>query len=849
MDNEEEEKQKEEAGQKTAHVAGKAAATYFGGAAGTKVYDMASHTAVGQALEKNAGRVIQNTPGADKLSQKLNDSGALDVADKGLDLASGGKTPGGDTLAKGGLDNGLASSANKGTGASKASGLGGGLGLGNKDNKSNTSSDNESEAEATSENDMLGSFLKKHKFKIIGILAGLFFIILVLVTIISVAYSVGDVISNFISNIGEKFSDWFTEDDHEREEKYYEKLVEVQEEVLSKKDVCIDINLITAALTVNTTFDESIKDCDPDDTECQEAVDNDDSSETSTEETSSTTEVDYKKMKKQVELLAEMQVMTKKYSLDKDYKETNGDYCKDTEETVVVTSENESSFDKSNASWLADKSELDSSTAELIAGHDVSKAKFLFKKADEETNYAYYLYYPKSNEDGSCDAKEKDDEYELSIGDSSSMEESVFYWNLVNSFIPEYYKEYLPDENDEDYDKTVKQIAEDIYLLYKSMGPSMSCSSGITSYIGYSTLCPNGVTIEGEGTFDLEEYVAGVVSNEAYTSEGIEALKAQAVAARTYVLNYTNYCEKTISNSTKAQTFTRNVNDNARVAASSTAGEILVDSNGNIFSAQYDSFCYDDNDCPDAKRNSDGTYTVKYTKLPNGEVHYITLSDKNQYGRILNGQGHAHGMSQLVSYQMAASGSTYTEILDYFYSDGVKIYKAESLGSGSSLTYASSSAKEKLNYLFPAGIPSSAAEAEQYMVTIQVPTVDIEGNKTYKNVRLHKSLAEDFMTIMTSIANSGFPIKDVACYNWRNAAASSSRSHHSYGVACDLNVNENYMIKNGQVQAGSYWRPGENPYSFTENGVVVSTFKKYGWTWGGTWNSSKDYMHFSFTGY
>ena len=57
------------------------------------------------------------------------------------------------------------------------------------------------------------------------------------------------------------------------------------------------------------------------------------------------------------------------------------------------------------------------------------------------------------------------------------------------------------------------------------------------------------------------------------------------------------------------------------------------------------------------------------------------------------------------------------------------------------------------------------------------------------------------------------------------------------------------MIKNGSVISGSFWKPGVSPYSIVPNGPVVRAFSQYGWGWGGNWNSSKDYMHFSFTGH
>lgn len=80
------------------------------------------------------------------------------------------------------------------------------------------------------------------------------------------------------------------------------------------------------------------------------------------------------------------------------------------------------------------------------------------------------------------------------------------------------------------------------------------------------------------------------------------------------------------------------------------------------------------------------------------------------------------------------------------------------------------------------------------------------------------------------------------------AGNSSSRSHHSYGTAIDINWEENYMIKGEKVIAGKLYKPEDNRYSMPSNGIVVTTFKEHGWVWGGDWKSSKDYMHFSFLG-
>lgn len=180
-----------------------------------------------------------------------------------------------------------------------------------------------------------------------------------------------------------------------------------------------------------------------------------------------------------------------------------------------------------------------------------------------------------------------------------------------------------------------------------------------------------------------------------------------------------------------------------------------------------------------------------------------------------------------------------------------KFYNAAGINM-SDYTYAGGSsgvASKDLASLFPSGIPTSESEMSPYLTTISVPINDKNGNKTTGNLRVHKAVANDVISIFQEIQESGFKAYSLSAYSWRSAAASSSRSHHSYGVAIDINPNENYMIKNGSIISGSLWKPGENQYSITPNGPVVNAFARHGWTWGGTWKSSKDYMHFSLTGH
>lgn len=166
--------------------------------------------------------------------------------------------------------------------------------------------------------------------------------------------------------------------------------------------------------------------------------------------------------------------------------------------------------------------------------------------------------------------------------------------------------------------------------------------------------------------------------------------------------------------------------------------------------------------------------------------------------------------------------------------------------------------EEKERRVFPQGQAfASADEAEEYMTVVTVPIwkIGADGNKYASSSKLtvNSALADDVVCIFTEIFNSGeqFPIKDVGGYYWRNTA-SGRLSQHSYGTCIDINANENYYVQpNGAPIVGEFWKPYENPYSMPEDGIVVKTFAKYGWKWGGNcWSEkyAKDYMHFTYLG-
>jgi putative cell wall-binding protein len=146
----------------------------------------------------------------------------------------------------------------------------------------------------------------------------------------------------------------------------------------------------------------------------------------------------------------------------------------------------------------------------------------------------------------------------------------------------------------------------------------------------------------------------------------------------------------------------------------------------------------------------------------------------------------------------------------------------------------------------------SAAEAEANMVniTIDVWQLNTKGEKypAKRTLRVNKAIAGPVQSVFKEIfaGREKFPIYSVGGYAWRG----DNTSEHNWGLAIDINPNENYMITSGgRIVAGSFWNPANSPYSIPENGDVVNAFHKYGFTWGGNaWRSSNDYMHFSYLG-
>lgn len=97
---------------------------------------------------------------------------------------------------------------------------------------------------------------------------------------------------------------------------------------------------------------------------------------------------------------------------------------------------------------------------------------------------------------------------------------------------------------------------------------------------------------------------------------------------------------------------------------------------------------------------------------------------------------------------------------------------------------------------------------------------------------------------------------NTAAYVCRAARGQTRFSQHAYGLAIDVNPFQNPEVKRDLVlpelasayKDRSWRRPGMFLSGGSGSGTAVHAFTTIGWTWGGTWHSSKDYMHFSANG-
>lgn len=146
-----------------------------------------------------------------------------------------------------------------------------------------------------------------------------------------------------------------------------------------------------------------------------------------------------------------------------------------------------------------------------------------------------------------------------------------------------------------------------------------------------------------------------------------------------------------------------------------------------------------------------------------------------------------------------------------------------------------------------------------------------DGTAHTGEIVVNAAVADDVVAVFRRLFAVDFPIEEMrlpttadlnapptgdgnntASYVCRAARGQKSWSQHAYGLAVDINPFHNPLVKRDLVVpelASAYAdRSDVRPGMHLPGGPAVEAFAAVGWEWGGTWRSSKDYMHFSQNG-
>lgn len=94
---------------------------------------------------------------------------------------------------------------------------------------------------------------------------------------------------------------------------------------------------------------------------------------------------------------------------------------------------------------------------------------------------------------------------------------------------------------------------------------------------------------------------------------------------------------------------------------------------------------------------------------------------------------------------------------------------------------------------------------------------------------------------------------NTSAFNYRIVPNTDRLSNHAAGFAIDVNPMQNPYVKyNSDGSFAKYYKDMEKytdrapkkKHMISHDDVCFQIFEKHGFTWGGDWNSSKDYQHF-----
>lgn len=227
--------------------------------------------------------------------------------------------------------------------------------------------------------------------------------------------------------------------------------------------------------------------------------------------------------------------------------------------------------------------------------------------------------------------------------------------------------------------KITRREIYDLYNMHKEMmNESEDEDDDQFGVLGYNGVCST-VTVDGK-SIPLDEYIAGVIKQEMGGSQ-IEALKAQAIAARSFVISKKqNDSSCTVGNGQFFQAYTTAYDGEIYMKAAKETSGMVVSRNGKVATTAYQSHPAGMWQKEDSsgwhvtfQRFSDDPSTKWTWNGPSKDTVRRTAGGGSLYGTEMNYDNpHNWGMSQTIAMYLAAGENyKYTQIIDLFYKEPI----------------------------------------------------------------------------------------------------------------------------------------------------------------------------------
>lgn len=177
-----------------------------------------------------------------------------------------------------------------------------------------------------------------------------------------------------------------------------------------------------------------------------------------------------------------------------------------------------------------------------------------------------------------------------------------------------------------------------------------------------------------------------------------------------------------------------------------------------------------------------------------------------------------------------------------------------------------------ISYPAPESLSSPPAIDYEDLSHLNILHYDFDGNIVEGELICNNKIADDLLEIFYELYINEYQIEKVklideyagddnasmadnntSSFNYRVVEGTTNLSNHAYGLAIDINPFYNPYITypsgekihiSPEGSAPYADRSKDFPYKIDETDLCYRLFKSHGFTWGGDWNSCKDYQHF-----